>query len=226
MTLFCTLRYPNRPSSSAAMTHPITQVYTWNQQQNKLALLLLLLLQPLVSVPPSSLQCTLSHTVAVRRTARMQCISDSTYDDAPPSNVHLRVIHAITSAKLKVRRTSRMATTHDSSREGSRERGEFHPKKKQQKRTSDTTFSTSAPPSVRRSSRQLHNDSSSSRLPVQADDSSSESSSDDDSPLVPLVLLSQGSTFVACDTNSARICLKAMFEGSHVHGHVVCNNSR
>jgi hypothetical protein len=88
----------------------------WNQQQNKLALLLLLLLllQPLVSVPPSSLQCTLSHTVAVRRTARMQCISNSTDDDAPPSNVHLRVIHAITSAIPKVRRTAPATAAADS----------------------------------------------------------------------------------------------------------------
>lgn len=147
----------------------------------------------------------------------------SSDDESQFSSVHLHAPHAITSAKPKVRRTARMcAQTHHSSSEGSRERGEFDPKKKKQMRTSD---STSATPSVRRSSR-LTTSPHTSRLPEQADDSSSESSSDDDSPLVPLVPLSVGSTFVACDTDSARISLKAIFKGSHVHGHVVCNNSR
>jgi hypothetical protein len=155
----------------------------------------------------------------LRRSSRMSLTHSSSEDSPHLSSVHFPAPPAITSAKL--RRSSRMSLTHSSS-EDSRERGEFDPKKKKQMRTSGEEVenavgnSSRVPPRVRRSS----------SLPVQAHNSNSESSSDDDSPLVPLVLLSQGKTFVARDTDSARISLKAMFKGSHVHGHVVCNNSR
>ena len=130
----------------------------------------------------------------------MQCISDSTDDDAPPSNVHLRVIHAITSAIPKVRRTAPATAAADSTDDDAplvttaakRASGECDPFTALQCTLSHAAI-------VRRTTKK--------------EQSSSISDSDVES-------------FDAANAANAKIQLLNMFSRCHVNGHVRCINSR